>query len=78
MVSTYLATNETKHEWMDEGFTSFISTLAENEVLEENKEFPLAGSYRGYYRLATSGVEMPQATNANRYEHNFAYESSCL
>ena len=69
-----LATNETKHEWMDEGFTSFISTLAENEVLEENKEFPLAGSYRGYYGLATSGVEMPQATNANRYEHNFAYE----
>lgn len=69
-----LATNETKHEWMDEGFTSFISTLAENEVLEENKEFPLAGSYRGYYGLATSGVEMPQATNANRYEHNYAYE----
>ncbi len=69
-----LATNETKHEWMDEGFTSFISTLAENEVLEENNEFPLAGSYRGYYGLATSGVEMPQATNANRYEHNYAYE----
>ena len=69
-----LATNETKHEWMDEGFTSFISTLALNEVLEENKEFPLAGSYRGYYGLATSGVEMPQATNANRYEHNYAYE----
>ena len=69
-----LATNETKHEWMDEGFTSFISTLAENEVLEENKEFPLTGSYRGYYGLATSGVEMPQATNANRYEHNYAYE----
>ena len=69
-----LATNETKHEWMDEGFTSFISTLAENEVLEENKEFPLEGSYRGYYGLANSGVEMPQATNANRYEHNYAYE----
>ena len=71
-----LATNETKHEWMDEGFTSFISTLAENEVLEENQEFPLGGSYRGYLRLATSGIEMPQATNANRYNHNAAYEST--
>ena len=71
-----LATNETKHEWMDEGFTSFISTLAENEVLEENQEFPLAGSYRGYLRLANSGIEMPQATNANRYNHNAAYEST--
>ncbi|MGB1449224.1 MAG: M1 family metallopeptidase [Flavobacteriaceae bacterium] len=69
-----LATNETKHEWMDEGFTSFISSLAVNEVLEQEKEFPLSGSYRGYYGLATSGVEMPQATNANRYDFNYAYE----
>ena len=69
-----LATNETKHEWMDEGFTSFISTLAENEILEENNDFPLEGSYRGYFGLASSGVEMPQATNANRYGYNYAYE----
>ena len=71
-----LATNETKHEWMDEGFTTFISTLAKDEILEENKEFPLEGSYRGYYNLANSGVEMPQSTNANRYSHNYAYEST--
>ena len=71
-----LATNETKHEWMDEGFTTFISTLAKNEILEENKEFPLEGSYRGYFNLVNSGVEMPQSTNANRYSHNYAYEST--
>jgi len=71
-----LATNETKHEWMDEGFTTFISTLAKNEILEENKEFPLEGSYRGYFNLANSGLEMPQSTNANRYSHNYAYEST--
>jgi len=71
-----LATNETKHEWMDEGFTTFISTLAKDEILEENKEFPLEGSYRGYFNLANSGVEMPQSTNANRYSHNYAYEST--
>jgi aminopeptidase N len=61
---------------MDEGFTSFISTLATNEILEQNREFPLEGSYRGYFNLAMSGVEMPQTTNANRYKHNVAYESS--
>lgn len=71
-----LATNETKHEWMDEGFTTFISTLAENEILNEGSDFPLESSYRGYYNLATSGKEMPQATNANRYGHNYAYEST--
>jgi hypothetical protein len=69
-----LATNETKHEWMDEGFTSFISSLASNEILEQNRDFPLEGSYRGYYQLASSGGEMPQSTNANRYHHNYAYE----
>ena len=69
-----LATNETKHEWMDEGFTSFISSLAENEILNQNKDFPLEGSYRGYFALAASGGEMPQSTNANRYYHNYAYE----
>src|SRR6056300_1414162 len=71
-----LATNETKHEWMDEGFTSFISSLASNEILEQNKDFPLEGSYRGYFNLANSGFEMPQSTNANRYKHNLAYEST--
>ena len=71
-----LATNETKHEWMDEGFTSFISSLAGNEILEQNREFPLEGSYRGYFRLAASGGEMPQSTNANRFYHNYAYERS--
>ena len=71
-----LATNETKHEWMDEGFTSFISTLATNKILEEKKEFPLEGAYQGYFNLASSGGEMPQSTNANRYYHNYAYERS--
>ena len=71
-----LATNETKHEWMDEGFTSFISALASNEILAQNKDFPLEGSYRGYFNLANSGFEMPQSTNANRYKHNLAYEST--
>jgi len=71
-----LATNETKHEWMDEGFTSFISTLGTNKVLKIEKDFPHEGSYNGYFRLAKSGVEQPQSTNANRYHYNFAYEST--
>jgi len=68
-----LATNESKHEWMDEGFTTYISTLAENEVLSENKENPLSGAYRGYTYLAHSGAEQPQSTHADRYHLNQAY-----
>jgi len=69
-----LATNETKHEWMDEGFTSFIDELASNEILDKKKEFPFESSYIRYFKLAGSGGEMPQSTNANRYFHNYAYE----
>ena len=68
-----LASNESKHEWMDEGFTSFISGLYMNEFMGEKKDNPFEGAYKGYYRLATSGKEQPQTTHSDRYDLNFAY-----
>ena len=68
-----LATNEAKHEWMDEGFTSYISALAMNEVMQQNSANPLNGSYRGYVYLANSGNEQPLTTHADRYQYNQAY-----
>jgi aminopeptidase N len=47
-----LATNEAKHSWMDEGFTSFISSMYMQELSEKPSEGnPFAGSYRGYQYL---------------------------
>ncbi|WP_422082793.1 M1 family metallopeptidase [Ulvibacterium sp.] len=68
-----LATNESKHAWMDEGFTTFISTLCMNEIMGPKKENPLQDSYNGYYNLALSGKEQPQTTHADRYDLNYAY-----
>ncbi len=68
-----LATNESEHAWMDEGFTSFISSLCMNQIMEQNKQNPFEGSYRGYYALVNSGLEMPQTTHSDRYTTNFAY-----
>lgn len=68
-----LATNESKHEWMDEGFTSFISALCMNEVMDRGSENPFAGSYRGYYYLVNSGREQPLTTHADRYDFNTGY-----
>uniref|UniRef100_UPI00351707B4 M1 family metallopeptidase n=1 Tax=Mesoflavibacter profundi TaxID=2708110 RepID=UPI00351707B4 len=68
-----LATNEARHEWMDEGFTSYISDHAMNVVMNEGKEIPNANAYRGYIYLAKSGKEKPQTTHADRYETNMAY-----
>lgn len=68
-----LATNESKHEWMDEGFTSYISDQAMNVIMDQNKENPYSGAYRGYYYLVNSGKEQPQSTHADRYHLNMAY-----
>ncbi len=71
-----MATNESIHEWMDEGFTTYISSLAMNKVMNQNKENPFESAYISYNRLATSGVEQPQTTHADRFEYNAAYGAS--
>ena len=68
-----LATNEAKHEWMDEGFTSYYSSLALNEIQTPKKDFPIAPYYNGYIGLAKSGIEQPLTTHADRYAYNSAY-----
>lgn len=68
-----LATNEAKHEWMDEGFTSYISDYAMNEVMGEGKENPTSAAYRSYLFLAKSDKEQPLTTHADRYAYNQAY-----
>ncbi len=68
-----LATNESQHEWMDEGFTSYISDIAMNVVMEENKENPFISAYANYAYLANSGKEQPLSTHADRYATNMNY-----
>jgi len=70
-----LATNESLHPWMDEGFTVYISNKAENEILNENKENPHAGSYRGYRMIVNRGYEESLSTHADRYDTNWAYST---
>ncbi len=68
-----LATNESKHAWMDEGFTSYISDWAMNSIFNENKINPTSGAYDGYYYLAKSGKEQPFTTHADRFNYNQSY-----
>lgn len=68
-----LATNESKHAWMDEGFTSFISALCMNTVMERNRENPFQNAYNNYLALVLSGQEQPQTTHADRFAYNRGY-----
>lgn len=42
-----LASNESKHGWMDEGFTSFIEDTVMNQFAEKKAANPYAGAYKG-------------------------------
>lgn len=71
-----LATNEAKHEWMDEGFTSFISDLAMQEILpnkNKKQDNPFQSAYNNYFTMVAGGKEQPQSTHADRYDENKVY-----
>lgn len=67
-----LATNEAKHEWVDEGFTEYISDLAMQKVMNTNNKL-FTSAYNRYIGLAVSGYEQPLTTHADRYNFNQAY-----
>jgi Peptidase family M1 domain len=68
-----LASNESKHGWMDEGFTSWLEDLGMNEIATKKTINPHEGSYNGYYFMVNSGKEQPQSTHSDRYDLNQMY-----
>lgn len=68
-----LATNESKHSWMDEGFTTWLENYGLNEIAEKKVANPHADSYAGYLSLVKSGKEQPQCTHSDRYDENRPY-----
>ncbi|MFZ4679937.1 MAG: M1 family metallopeptidase [Flavobacterium sp.] len=68
-----LAFNESKHPWMDEGFTSYIEDIAMNEISVKKAENPFESSYKTYIKLVESGKEQPLSTHGDRYDENRSY-----
>lgn len=67
-----LASNESLHPWMDEGFTTYSSNKATNEILKETKN-PHTSSYKGYRAIVANGYEESLSTHADRYHTNWGY-----
>ncbi|OYU79839.1 MAG: peptidase M1 [Flavobacterium sp. BFFFF1] len=68
-----LASNESKHGWMDEGFTSFIEDSALNMLAAKPVDNPFLPSYNSYINMANSGKEQPQSTHSDRFDENRVY-----
>ncbi len=67
-----LASNETKHAWMDEGFTTYISTLIENKIFE-SEENGFKNMYNRYKDLVSYEIEQPMTTHGDAYNYNYGY-----
>lgn len=77
-----LATNESRHPWMDEGFTSWaenivFNSLAEDGVIpgakpKERTEL-FSRSFEGYKLMLVNGLAEPLSTHADHYSNNTIY-----
>lgn len=69
-----LANNEVYDQWLDEGFTTYASEFAMNEVFNENQADPMASRYRSYKQIATApGLEEPMHIHSDHYQSDTGY-----
>ena len=71
-----VATNESLHEWMDEGFTSWAESRCMAHLFADPmkpSEDPHGWAYASYIRQHLSGNEEPLITHADHYKTNRAY-----
>ena len=71
-----MASNESKHPWLDEGFAEYTCTLIENTILGVKTSEPMKRHFDRYFKLAQSGKEQPMSTHADRFAYNAAYSIS--
>ena len=68
-----IATDETTEQWIDEGFTVYLSAFTMNEILDRGEDDPMLSRYNGYYRVVNAGIEEPMHIHADHYVTNTAY-----
>ena len=69
-----LATNESYYHWMDEGYTSYASSLTMDHLMGADNNRSNTSNYTNYFSLVSSGKEEPMSTHADYFETNFAYK----
>lgn len=68
-----LASNESLHEWMDEGMTSYMTSETMAYLDGSNPDESHDSAYRSYYAIVEDKAENPLSTHADHYATNRAY-----
>ena len=69
-----LGSNESRYPWMDEGFTTYTSSLTMDHLFNEGQsEHPHQGSYNRYFGMQRAGRFEALDTHADHFETNAGY-----
>ena len=69
-----LATNESRYAWMDEGFTTYATTLTMQAIFKPIQTAdPFEGLQQYYRKICASGTEEPMNTLADHFLQNSSY-----
>lgn len=68
-----IGNDETTDQWIDEGFTVYLSALTMNELFNNGEGDPMVPRHQGYFRTVEAGIEEPMHIHADHYERNAAY-----
>ncbi|BAV94993.1 M1 family metallopeptidase [Ichthyobacterium seriolicida] len=69
-----LATDEGKYAWMDEGFTSYATTVMLNRIIEnKTSDSIFEKTFQSYFDIVKSGKEEPLSIHADHFSTNYAY-----
>jgi hypothetical protein len=68
-----IGNNEVYDQWIDEGFTSYISAFIMNHLFGDGEGDPMSRRYGGYFRVVEAGLEEPMHIHSDHYVTNTAY-----
>lgn len=68
-----IGNNEVYDQWIDEGFTTYVSEFIMDHLFDDGGNDPMLSRYGRYFRVVGAGLEEPMHIHSDHYVTNTAY-----